>query len=487
MAAAPAHAPSRSFFQTAWDFLSSVRTGIILLILVVVASVTGTLILQRPITEPEQLARAYKPETLRWLDAAGLTDVFHSPWFVALMCLLAINIVCASIDRFPAAWRFYSRPYRKPDAHFLAGLPLHKEIPLRDAELGLEAAERALKQAGLRPQRVANTSAFSVYAERHRFARLAAYVVHVSLLLILAGGIVDAVWGYRGYLALGLDEQSNQIDLRNGLTKALPFTIRCDGAGQENYTSGAPKRWWSKLAVMENGREVMRKEIEVNDPLTYGGIRFFQSGYGSTGQVGNIRLTATPKGRPDEAREIVLRPGEIIPLDEQTTVSLAAFVPDLVIIGDRIETRSEQPNNPAIQLSVVTKAAETKLWLFPKFPGLDHPDNSPYKFAFRDLAMGYFTGLQVSYEPGQWAVWAGCVLMGVGLIMAFYFVHLRYWAVPVRDASGRLSLWLGASASKNREELEEKFGRLVECIEREIRVRSASQALREAIATRVEL
>lgn len=445
------------------------------------ASAAGTLILQRPITEPEQLARAYSPSTLRWLDAVGLTDVFHAWWFVALMTLLCVNIVVASLERFPTVWRYFSRPYRRPVPHFFTGLSLRQEIPVRSPRGGMEAAERAFHRLALKPQRVGSSQDFSLFAERFRFARLAAYVVHLSLLLILGGGIVDAVWGYRGYVALTLDSQTDEMELRDGTKKPLPFTLRCDGAGQENYPDGSPRRWWSRLAVLEHGREVLRKEIEVNDPLVHRGLRFFQASYGSTGQVGSIRLLATPKPKPGSvpapASEIILRPDQPVQLDAGTSVRLAAFVPDLVVNGDRIESRSDQPNNPAIQLSVLSKkTAETRVWLFPKFPAFSHPDNSPYTFQFQDLAMGYFTGLQVSYEPGQWAVWAGCILMALGLVMAFYFVHLRIWAVAVDDGRGRTVLWVGASASKNREQAEARFRRLVAEIEKELQSESQARA-----------
>ncbi len=466
----------RSIPQKFWKTFSSVATGIVLLILVVIASAAGTLILQRPLTEPEQMQRAYSPAVLRWLDATQLTDVFHSWWFVSLLGLLCINIVCASIDRFPGVWRFFSKPYRRPDAHFLTGLPLHAEIPVRSTQSGVEAAERAFRRLRMKPQHVGAGESFSLYAERHRFARLAAYVVHLSLLLILGGGIVDAVWGYRGYMSLSLDGQSNQIDMRDGTKKAIPFTVRCEGAGQENYADGSPRRWWSRLTVLEDGREVKRKEIEVNEPLVHRGLRFFQSGYGSTGEVGSIRLLAVSKKNPADSREIVLHPGEKVALDAEHSVQLAAFVPDLVINGNRIESRSDQPNNPAIQLSIASqKAGESKMWLFANYPAFSHPSNAPYDFKFQDLAMGYFTGLQVSYEPGQWAVWAGCILMGIGLIMAFYFVHIRYWAVPVDDGRGRQVLWIGASASKNREQFEERFRLLVKEIEQELQANLAEE------------
>lgn len=462
--------------------LSSVKNGIILLILVALASIAGTLILQRPLTDPADVERAYSPQVLRWLDTIGLTDVFHAWWFIGLMALLCVNIVLASIERFPTAWRYYSRPYLRPGPHFLAGLPMQQEVEVPSAGPGLQAAERALKAMGLKPRRV-GTGEGSLYSERHRIARMAPYVVHASLLLILSGGIVDAIWGYRGFVAMTKNQTISEIELRDGSSKTLPFSLRCDNAGQENHPDGTPRRWWTQLAVLEGGREVLRKEIEVNEPLVYSGLRFFQASYGSTGEVGAIRLRATSKRDPSIGRDLKLTVGESAELDEQTTVHLAQFIPDFVVVGNRVETRSDQPNNPAIQLLVESKGGNVaKVWVFPKFPDFSHADESPYAFRFEDAESGYYTGLQVAYEPGQWGVWAGCILMGIGLIMAFYIVHIRFWVVPLTDARGRTILWVGASAGKNREEFEQRFRGLVEAIQKEVRNSAAPRAHVSAVA-----
>jgi len=457
---------SRSTPQRALQTLSSLRSAIILLILLGFALSAGTLILQRPFADPETLRRLYSPRTLRWLDAIGLTDVFHTRWFATLLALTGLNMVLASIERFPQAWRYFVRPCRRPVPAYLASLKLQKQIPIRSEQEGIEAAERVFAWFGLRPKRVVQGQGPSVFAERHRISRLAAYIVHASLLLLFVGGIADAVWGYRGFVALGLDDQSNAIETRGGAPRTLPFTLRCEGAGRENYPDGSPRRWWSKLAVVEGGQVVSRKEIAVNEPLTYRGIRFYQSTYGSTGEASVIQLLAWRKNESKSSQTIILKGKEPVQLDEGTTVRVASFVPDFVIEGNRIESRSAEPNNPAVQLVVESKkAGAAMIWLFPRFPDFSHPGRSPYQFQFQDLKMGYYTGLQVAYEPGQWAVWAGFLLAALGLALAFYFVHLRIWAVPAMDARGRLVLWVGASASKNREEIEGRFSKLVEAIE----------------------
>src|SRR5690349_21079353 len=96
---------------------------------------------------------AYSPQALRILDAASLTDVFHAWWFVALMLLVSLSIIAASIERFPNSWRFFSRPYKYPETGFRRALHPQKQIEIADEEAGLVAAERALHKLGFKPER----------------------------------------------------------------------------------------------------------------------------------------------------------------------------------------------------------------------------------------------------------------------------------------------------------------------------------------------
>ena len=443
---------------------ASVKTGIILLIILGVVAAAGTLILQRPMTDADQMARAYAPQTLRWLDQTGLTDVYHSWWFALLMAVLGVSIVFASIDRFPKAWRLVSRPYRRPEPHFRAVLPMQRSLAISHAEAGIIAAEKAFRNAGLKPQRTVENNQTAIYAEKNRWSPLAVYVVHTSLLLILAGGIVDAFLGYKGYLMLTPGQSASKLEQPNGVTRPLPFTLRCDGTGQENYPDGTPKKWWSKLTVIEDGRVVLRKEIVVNDPLVTHGIRFYQSGYGQTGEVESLLLNATAKG---ETRQITLRLNQAAQLDADTKVALADFIPDFVMRDGQVYARSKDPVNPAIRLVITNTATQAKseVWLFPAMH--QQSGSSPYQFEFADMQMAAYTGLQVSHEPGQWLVWAGCLLMAVGLVMAFYLVHQRFWAIAVETKNG-LALWVGAAADKNREHYQESFTKLVEDIRAEL-------------------
>ena len=473
----------RSAVRKTWQTLSSIKTGVVLIILVVIFSAAGTVILQRPITEPDDMQRAYSPAMLRFLDATGLTDVFHARWFVALMILVSLSIIAASVERFPNAWRYFARPYKSPDEGFRRVLPIQAQIPISDDEQGLGAAERALHHLGFRSERMVRTDSFSLFSERHRISEMAVYIVHASLLLIFLGGIVDALYGWRGFLMLNPGRASNQIEMRNGGTRTLPFSIRCDATGEETYSDGTPKKYWSKLAVVDNGRDVSRKEIVVNDPLVYQGIRFYQASYGRTGKLDELIVNAARADGKGTAQEISLKMDQVVSLDEDTKVQLTEFIPDYVVQDGHVYARSNDVTNPAAHL-VVTSARSNQAvnyWL-PEIPGIAENQSSPYTFDPKDLKTGLFTGLQVSHEPGQWAVWGGVILMAIGLTFVFYVVHMRFWIVPVPDARGGLALWVGGSANRNRDAFEQKFKKLVEEIRKELKTKSAAAEEKPAVS-----
>src|SRR3954452_2150791 len=143
-----------AIWQKIYKTLAALRTGIILLIVTAIAAAVGTVILQRPSTDPVEMQRAYSPAMLAFMDKTGISDVYHAWWFTILMVLVCISIVCASLERWPNAWRFYARPYRRPEPHFRNALPNHVSFPVRDTKTALEAAERAFNNLGLHPERI---------------------------------------------------------------------------------------------------------------------------------------------------------------------------------------------------------------------------------------------------------------------------------------------------------------------------------------------
>jgi cytochrome c biogenesis protein len=469
-------------------FLSSLECGLVLLGSLGTAVIIGTMILQRPMTQEGQIEQVYAPQTVRLLNALGLFDVFHTWWFILLLGLLGANITLASLERFPQVWRLFVRPHILADEWYVRQLPFRKEIPLgfhTPAE-ALALAKSTLSDLGY-PPKPKSLEKGTLYVEKHRAARLAPYIVHASLLIIFAGAIIDGLWGFKGFVNLtpGARAQSVEALTTPGAPHNLGFTLRCDGVGMERYTDGSPKQYWSQLAVEESGREVVRKTIYVNDPLTFKGVRFFQASYAPTGTPGKLVFDASWAGQDGSqhpAQRISLQPGRPARLgDSGATVELTEFVPDFVLEGNQISSRSDEPRNPAIELSVTSPGGkQAEVWIFPKAPQMAPPNQSGINFQLRDLEMEYMTGLQVAREPGQNLIWGGCLLLTAGLMMALYMSHVRLWGVVGRDRKGQPALLLGGQPSKYRESFERRFNELAGKLE--ITLSAAQAEVTEAIS-----
>lgn len=450
------------------------------MILVAILSVVGAIVLQRPVTTPEEMQRAYSPFVLRILDAVGLTDVFHSWWFLGLVILVSVCIVAASVDRLPNRWHYFSNPYKYPDESFRRSLRPQKSLALVNREFdldagkesGLIAAERALQFKGYNPERVVRQNHFGIFAEKHRISELAVYVVHCSLLLIFFGTIVNGLWSWRGTLILNEGQSSNVVEMRDGKTRALPFSIRCDSTGQEDSKHGTPTKWWSKLAIVEAGQDVQKKEIVASDPLLYDGVRFYGSSYGTNNKLQKLMLAAFPQDGSGQRREMGLAVNDVASLDADTTVRFAEFFPDYNVRNEHVDWNSQELRNPAAHLVVISKKAgrDFDVWL-PQPIEIANDAKAPWKFQATALKMGHFTGLEVSHEPGLWVVISGLVLLCIGLALVFYLEHVRFWVFPVLDAkTGKMSLWIGGSANRNRERFEKSFNDLVASIESQMKL-----------------
>lgn len=477
------------FWQKFFRFFASVRTGIFLLLAVILLSAVGTIILQRPITEPVELERAYSPSTLQLLDRFQLTDIYHSWYFVTLLGLVILSIIFVSIDRWPNAWRYYSRPYRFAEPHFRASLPIRALIPVKNTDGALEAAERAFKKCGLPVEREVSGNEVALYSERSRLAEFAVYIVHASLIFLMLGYLLDLQVGYRGMMSLNEGDTTNQYTIRRGTAEiphTLPFSIRCDEAKQENYTlgelqkygaekdvpqeavnqkSGMPKSYSSKLAVIDRGREVLKKTIIVNDPLTYGGIRFYQSGMGAGDKPAfvDVTLSGGPLSAPANLR--------LAPQKEESagpvSVSLARFIPEYYLQDGEVFTKSQEPRNPAIQLLVKTPSGQYPVWVLLDRSREVDEKNSGLHIELGGGKMAMMTVLQVSYQPGQYLIFPGVLLMVAGLMMVLFMAHTRHWAVVVNDPKAGRAIWVGGTSNRNKIRFQQKFDELVEAIKAE--------------------
>src|SRR5512138_614745 len=173
-----------------WKFLSSVKLAIVLIILLAVASVIGTLIPQGR-SVAEYTAR-YGNSLASLFDALSFTRLYRSVWFLFLLILLAANTIVCTVTRFGPKWRRAFRP--APEADLKAVLSRRSScrfrLPLALDEAGAEV-EKALRGRRYVMSRSSHEGKVVLEARKRRLGWFGSDVVHIGLLVILAGGFTS--------------------------------------------------------------------------------------------------------------------------------------------------------------------------------------------------------------------------------------------------------------------------------------------------------
>ncbi len=244
----------------------------------------------------------------------------------------------------------------------------------------------------------------------------------------------------------------------------LGFDLRCDNFEVEYYpNSDMPKSYKSWLTVIENGKEVMKKTIAVNDPLKYRGITFYQSSYGTVPNgLGNGILVLNAVSGSGKSEQINTKIGGTFAIPGTSVIGrVADFSPALSIDPTgKPFTYAEQMTNPAVYVEFA-EAGKMKYsgWLLKRYPQTwSLPDGN--KVEFLDYWGVEYTGMQVRKDPGVWIVYLGCIIMSLGLYMTFFMSHKRIW-VNLSEEKGSVKVLIGASANKNRAAFEGKIEKLV--------------------------
>ncbi|MDA8123854.1 MAG: cytochrome c biogenesis protein ResB [Deltaproteobacteria bacterium] len=430
-------------------FFTSLKLAMVLLGLIALGSTLGTLIPQGEAAEP--FAAKLPPALLAVFQALQLFNVFHSAWFILLLLLLAVNLIVCSLDRFPAAWRQVcggvtpERPdlFAEPSEERTAKLP-------QPPETAAEALAALLKERCGKVYRGEQQGKIYLAGQRGAFSRLGVYAVHLGVLLMLAGGIVGAVFGVKGYVEIAEGETSSTLQLPGGKpARQLDFAIRCDRFTVEFYETGAPKLFRSDLTFLKNGQSQLQGALLVNHPLAYGGLRFYQASYGVL-PGGKLKLGWVKEGKPGEGREVA--PGDRFPLP-----GAAAEVSVLRVEGDLMHM------GPAAKLSVVASGKEVQFWVFAnidqikaanpgvleQMPVMNPGLFSPYVFSLKKAGERYYTVLQATDDPGAPLVAAGALVLTLGLIVVFFLSHRRLWIrLEPRSKGGSR---IGVAGSSNRD------------------------------------
>jgi len=267
-----------ALLRYAWRQLTSMRTALILLMLMGIAAIPGSLIPQR-ITNPIAVRDVFisSPELAQWYDRFSLFDVYGSPWFSAIYILLFISLIGCVLPRSVEHYKaMRAQPPITP--RNLSRLE-HYQVFTTDSE-ALVRAENWFKEHRFRVRKEKD----SISAEKGYLRETGNLLFHLSLILILVGVSFGSLFGMRGEAIVNVGERFINVptsydNLSLGkLTsdKSLPpFEIAVDKfLAQYDPKTSAPKDYTAWVTVTDNGK-TYKRTIKVNHPLTFGNTRVY--------------------------------------------------------------------------------------------------------------------------------------------------------------------------------------------------------------------
>ena len=291
-----------------WRQLTSMRTALVLLLLLAIAAVPGSLVPQRG-ADPNGVTQyfANNPDVAPILDGLSLFDVYSSPWFSAIYILLFISLIGCVIPRTKHHWKaLRAQPPRTParlsrlDVHRSELIELAPEtgdaaaVAAAAATEAIEVAAQQLKKAGYRVARYDTGSTLSVSAERGYLRETGNLVFHAALVGVLLAVGIGGGFTYTGQTVIieGRSFVNSMLDYtsfnpgRFVDEEALsPYALTLDefavtyrpigesGAGQAGD-------FIAQLTTQQAGDDPQPGEVRVNHPLEMAGDRIYLMGNG---------------------------------------------------------------------------------------------------------------------------------------------------------------------------------------------------------------
>ncbi|MGC8809303.1 MAG: cytochrome c biogenesis protein ResB [bacterium] len=453
---------STKIFRQLRDHLSSLKLTISLLLILAVVSIFGTVIPQN--ASPQEYLQFYKLPTYKILKILGLLDMYHAPWFFFLLGLLSLNLIFCSWKRFKSTWKILTSSIPQDESSWQKLSP--RGLFLTGANEGeiLMKIKKVFAQfyPPLKIQRVQHILFLST--EKGKFSHWGVYFIHLSILIILTGALIGFYTGFRGHLNIKEGERADRIFLKNGQEIFFPdFSIHLENFSVSYYPTGVPREFKSVISIFENGQKILTAPILVNQPLTYKGITFYQASYGIVDfKKVILDIEDSNSGRKFTLPAFLDKENKIP--ENSWSIRLNRFIPDFQGFG------------PALQINISDFQGSIENFLVL----LNHPDFSAgektkrFRVRVKEWTPIYFSGLQVTKDPGVGIVWLGCALMIVGFYLTFFNTHRRLW-MKLYEARNGFFLEIVLFRNRDRQNLEKELKELERSLRDELSISTSGQ------------
>lgn len=444
-----------------WHLFTSVDFAVFQIIFLALLAVVGMTIKQLPdfafrsatdyATAIDQLHARYDATlgvaVFDVMERLSLFAVFRSPWFSGGLVVLMVSIIVCTIDRTPKLWRGVS------DIRVVQPEPFFDPmLPDRAAMTGVpaDAVHSVLRRNGFRVREAtaADGTRF-LYGDRHQYTKMATLFTHAGLIVFLLAAAATARLGDEQGLVVG---EGESLTVQPIGTPGL-LLVKNFGFDAPGFLTGKPTDFTTDLAVYQDGQEIARKTIRVNDPLSVAGYTFHQNGFGPAPHI----VLKTAAGA-------ILWDAPVPMTDSLNNLPYAS----IGIPGRNMGLKlllDKEADGTGVVIAIPYKVAGTGTDGLPieqPLLGVDLHRGDAKISEDLDLSIGLkdfgeFTLLIAKRDPGQGLVWLAFGLLIAGITITFYRPRRRVWTRIAPD--GRLGIvW----RSDRYIDVEREFGRLLD-------------------------
>lgn len=455
---------NKSIIDKIWNFFSSVKVGIALIILNLIAASIGTILPQEfyvSVSTDAEKAKYYEDMygafgTLYY--NLGLSDLYSSWWFQILVGMLAVSIIVASIDRGLPLHKSLKNQRVKRHQSFMKRQRVFAEgAPAAEQGKTLDLVEQKMKAMKYKVRREGT----ALMAEKNRFARYGPYINHVGLIVFLGAVMLRLLPGFY------IDES---MWLREGELRAVPgmegYFIHNDEFILETYDNEPQgeqlkqgvnvmaKNYQTNVTLYkqqegdlpgqtDNLEVVDTFEIKVNSPLKHEGYAMYQMDYGLN-ELKTMKFALTNKASGDSLGELTIdlaNPETEYVLSDNTRVEIVSYLPDFSGFEEGVpQTASPTPNNPAFIFRMYTpEKPEGETSFVAIQQTLEPLGENAYKMSFQGVETRNMSGLTIRKDKTIPFLFIGGMIFMLGVAVGSYWAHRRLWVEELPDGTIRLA------------------------------------------------
>ncbi|MFC0523106.1 cytochrome c biogenesis protein ResB [Pontibacillus salicampi] len=474
---------NKTFVDKIWNFFSSVKVGVWLIALTLIASSVGTIFPQEANNQSPLPAAQYYEETYgipgKIYYQLGFHDLYGSWWYMILVASIGVSLVIASLDRVVPLYRALKKQKPKRHESFMKRQRLFGQ-----AENVLQGdKEKLLEQLKKHRYKVTEQDGH-VLAEKGRFSRWGPYVNHIGLIIFLIGVLLrfvpvmyvdKSMWVREGETQQipGTDRQyyiENKdffVEMYDEDDPRYKEAIEQEGGNVvKNYQTDAIlyKRTDDALPGAEPQLEKVKEgSIQVNRPLSIDGFGLYQTTY-QLNEFKTMTFKIHKKDDPDEKAlggtftVDLVNPKSEYTLENGMVVKLDSYFPEFEMQDKEPTSISKFPKNPAFVFHIFEPDAEDPEVSFVGIgTNLDPNGTNEFKVGIEDFATRDVTGLTVTRDRTLPILAIGGIIFMLGVIEGMYWNHRRIWIHPKGDG-----IWLAAHTNKNWYGIKREIDKLVD-------------------------